>query len=314
MDVHLESSNILILGSSGLIGSAFSRKAREHRYSNVLTPSRGELDLENETAVNLFFEQVKPEIVILAAGKVGGIVANRNFPFDFLKENLRIQMSVANASVQNKVRRTVIFGSSCMYPKDCVQPMPVEKLWTGELEVSSLSYAVSKLAGIQLGLSFNQQNSCQRFLCVIPNSVYGPNDNFNPESGHVLSSLIARFHHAKSIGLGEVELWGTGNPRREFLFSDDLASAVFMMLKNDINTTYAPVNIGCGFDVSIRELAEMVAGVVGYEGEILWNSDFPDGAHRKLLDSSYLHQLGWATKTGLVEGIKKTYEWYKNDR
>ncbi len=312
--MRLERSKILILGSTGLLGSAFSRKAEENGYSSVLTPSHRELDLENETEVNLFFEQFKPEIVILAAGKVGGIVANRDFPYDFLKKNLCIQMSVANASIKNKVRRIVFFGSSCMYPKDCVQPMPVEKLWTGELEKSSLSYAVSKLAGIQLGLSFNQQNKCSKFLCVIPNSVYGPKDNFDPASGHVLASLIARFHHAALEGLGDVELWGTGNPRREFIFSDDVASAVFLMLEHDINTKYTPLNIGCGYDVSIRDLAGMVAGVVGYEGKITWNRDFPDGTQRKLLDSSYLHQLGWDAETGLIEGIKKTYEWYKRNQ
>ncbi len=296
----------LLLGSTGLIGSACKRRFSDH---NLLCPSRQELDLLNEARVNAYFAQHKPTYVILAAGLVGGIHANKTYPADFITTNLKIVLNVFTAANNFRVKRLLFFASSCMYPKVCPQPMFEELMFTGHLEPTSLSYAVAKLAGMQMARAFNQQTQTDRFAVLIPNTVYGPNGDFDPEKGHVISVLIARFHQAKCERLPSISLWGTGTPRREFIFADDVASAAqFVLNKSNLPI---PLNVGIGYDVSIKELADLIAKIVGYEGKVVWDSTKPDGAERKLLDSSKLMALGWKATVDLEGGIKATYEWYK---
>lgn len=301
---------ILVAGASGLIGQAIVKCFSRAGCNNLLVPSRSQLDLENYSQVVSYFESKKPDIVVFAAGAVGGILHNKLRPVELLSRNLALQMNVALAADIVDVSRVVFFGSSCMYPKECIQPMAESMLWTGKLEPSSLSYATSKIAGFQLGFSYNQQQGKERFLCVIPNSVYGPGDDFDPQSGHVLSSLISKFHAAKIQSAEHVTLWGTGNPKREFVFCEDIAAAVLFLLENDVATSTEPINVGSGCEVSISELAKKVATVVGFNGEIRWQIDKPDGAKRKLLDSSRINALGWKAKTNLTDGIRDTYAWY----
>jgi GDP-L-fucose synthase len=307
-------SKILIAGGSGLIGQAFVRQFQKKGYSSVHSPTRRELDLLHADSVRDYFEHHNIEIVILAAGKVGGILENKNNPFDFLNINLPIQLNVCRAAHHSNCKRVVLLGSSCMYPKHCEQPMKVDDLFTGKMEQTSISYAISKMAGLQLGFSYNQQFNSDKFLGIIPNSAYGPGDNFNPTSGHVLSALIHRFHQAKIDGLNEVVLWGSGSPRREFLYSDDIANAMIFLLEQDISTQELPINIGSGVDHSINELAETIKNEIGFEGNISWDRSKPDGSPRKLLDSGFIQTLGWQPKISLREGIKLTYQWYKNKR
>ena len=308
--MHLPAQKILVAGASGLIGRAVVKCFREAGCGDILTPSHAELDLEDSTQVSTFFQTRKPDLVVLAAGKVGGILENKSNPIEFLTRNLAIQMNVCAAADIAGTSRVVLFGSSCMYPKECPQPMSEEMLGTGKLEPTSLSYATAKIAGLQLGFSYNQQHDIERFLCVIPNSAYGPGDNFDPQSGHVLSSLIHKFHVAKMGSAEQVELWGTGAPRREFVFSADIADALLFMLKEGVRTDSMPINIGSGVDISIADLAVQIAAVVGFEGKIVWQTDKPDGTLRKLLDSERLLSLGWRPKTDLRAGLEETYKWY----
>lgn len=309
MKIHR--STILVLGSSGLVGAAVVRLFFEQQFMNILTPTSSELDICCALAVEKYFAANKPDVVILAAGKVGGINANLASPYEFLHKNLQMQLNVVSASVKHLVTKTVLLGSSCMYPKNSPQPMAVEQLFCGKLEETSLPYAVSKLAGLYLGLTHNAQYNSNNFLCVIPNSVYGPHDNFDPGSAHVLAALISKFHHAKISNQAEVELLGTGEPRREFLYSDDLASALLMLIEKDVATIDRPINIGQGSDISIRDLSQLVAGVVGYKGSVKWNSSYPDGAKQKLLQSDAISALGWSPQTNLIDGVEKTYNWYR---
>jgi len=308
--MDLTSQKVLVAGASGLIGQAVVKGFVEAGCVNLLTPSHRDLDLEDLAQVKSFFAAHRPDVVILAAGKVGGILENKSKPIEFLTRNLAMQMHVCAAADMTGAKRVVLFGSSCMYPKECQQPMREDMLGTGKLEPTSLSYATAKIAGLQLGFSYNQQFDIDRFLCVIPNSAYGPGDNFDPQSGHVLSSLIHRFHVAKEESARQIALWGTGTPKREFVFSADIADALIFLLTNDVKTRDMPINIGAGYDISIADLARQIAAVVGYDGKILWQTDKPDGTLRKLLDSERLLSMGWKPKTKLQAGLEKTYDWY----
>ena len=302
-------SRILVLGASGMIGSACVRWLQLHGYDNVHSPSRIELDLFSMENVRDYFGSHRPEYIILAAGRVGGIIENSNFGFDLLRDNLIIQQNVILSAIQSGVEKCVYFGSSCMYPRQAEQPMKEDFLLTGKPEETSLPYAISKLSGVHMCLSYNKQFGKSLFLPVIPNSTYGPQDDFDPKTAHVLSSLLFRFHHARKTNASEVTLWGSGNPRREFIFSEDVASAVFYLLEND-PATDMPLNIGSGKDYSIRELAEAIKDITGFRGSIKWDTSKPDGAPRKLLDSSRINALGWKPVTSLKNGIQKTLDWF----
>jgi GDP-L-fucose synthase len=304
-------SKIVIFGGSGLIGRAVLKCLTEARYLNVLTPEHTDLDLENPVEVRNFFRINRPEVVILAAGTVGGILENQNKPVNLIITNLNIQLNIAKYAHEFAAQKVVLIGSSCMYPKDCTQPMKEIYLGTGLLEKSSLSYAISKIAGLQIGFAYNLELSDTKFLCVIPNSAYGPGDSFDPLSGHVLSSLIYKFHKAKQLGESYVSLWGSGRPRREFVYSEDIADAIIFLLKKNYATLSEPINIGSGKDISILDLAELIAQEVGFDGRITWEKDKPDGAMQKLLDNEKISKLGWFPRTKLKKGIATTYSWYK---
>jgi GDP-L-fucose synthase len=301
---------IYVAGHAGLIGSALVRRLEQDGFRSPITRRRSELDLQDAMAVNEFFEEVRPEYVILAAGRVGGIMENLSFPADFMDENVAIQLNVLKAARKTGVRRLILFGSSCMYPRECSQPMAETALLSGNPEPTSLPYAVSKLLGTYMCLAYNKQDHDTRFIPVIPNSAYGPCDNFDPKSAHVLSALLARLHAAKLTGAESVGLWGSGSPRREFVHADDIADACVHLLAEEDLTIEFPINIGIGQDVSIKELAELIASVVGYRGELNWDSTKPDGAPRKLLDSARIRSLGWKPSIGLREGLTETYRWY----
>lgn len=303
-------SKIFVAGHSGLIGSAVARRLKRDGYERVLTKPRGALDLTNGTAVSAFFEEARPEYVVLAAGRVGGIVANQEIPAEFMTENISMQVNVLRAAQESGSKKLIYFGSSCMYPRECPQPMPEDRLLTGRPEPTSLPYAVAKIAGTFMCLAYNKQYAATQFIPVIPNSVYGPNDDFNRDTGHVLSSLMARLHEAKATGAGSVTLWGSGSPRREFIHADDVAGACVFLLRRDVSSLKLPVNIGVGSDLSIKELAVKIASVVGYEGAIAWDSSRPDGAPRKLLDGSRMRAFGWEAKVSLADGLASTYDWY----
>jgi len=304
-----KNSRIYIAGHAGLIGSAMLRRLQVQNYHNLLTASHADLDLTDKSAVERFFAKNRPDFVVLAAGKVGGIVDNVNYPADFMEVNLSIQLNVLRAARENGVKRLIFFGSSCMYPRECVQPMTEAALFSGRPEPTSMAYAISKIAGLQMCLAYNQQDGERRFLPVIPNSAFGPNDNFGP-SGHVLSALIRRFHEAKVSGAQEVTLWGSGNPRREFVHVDDIADACVALLTGALEEVEFPINLGTGVDYSIQELAEEIKEVVGYKGDIFWDISKPDGAPRKLLDSARLRSYGWSPKVQFREGLKHTYKWF----
>lgn len=302
-------SRIYVAGHTGLIGSAVTRRLQQLGHT-PLVRRRAELDLMDAARVAQFFAAEQPDYVVMAAGRVGGIVENRSYPADFLHENLALQLNVLGAAHAAGVKKLIFFASSCMYPRECAQPMAEEALLSGRPEPTSLAYAISKLAGMQMCLAYNQQFGAQRFIPVIPNSVFGPNDNFDPQRGHVLSSLIRRFHEAAQADAEHVTLWGTGTPKREFIYADDVADACIALLTKDTAELQLPLNIGVDEDLSIRELAEAIAGVIGYRGRILWDTSMPDGAPRKLLDSRRIREFGWAPKATLEEGLRATYQWY----
>ena len=301
---------IYVAGHAGLIGSAVVRALVSRGFRNVITRSREELELTIKNDVDAFFEKETPDYVILAAGKVGGIIDNQTFPADFISQNLAIQSNVIQAAHRCGARRLISFASSCMYPRECPQPMSETVLLSGKPEPTSIAYAVAKLAGMQLCLAYNQQYKNKNFIPVIPNSVYGPNDNFDPASSHVLSALIRRFHEAKVSGAGEVTLWGSGAPRREFIHADDVAAASLSLLEADLSQIEFPINIGSGSDYSIRELAKLISEVVGFQRNINWDTTKPDGAPRKLLDSSRLLSTGWRPRVEFRSGLKTTYDWF----
>jgi len=301
---------IYIAGHRGLLGSAILKRLQSDGYTNILTRTHKELDLTKQDFVDDFFRRERPEYVFLCAGLTGGIRANTTYPEKFLQTNLKIQVNVFEAAQRAEVRHLVFYGSSCIYPKNCPQPMKEEHLMTGEIESTSEAYAIAKTAGIIACRAFNTRYATNRFIALVPNSMYGPHDNFDPDNSHVLSALIRRFHEAKEAGAASVTLWGSGNPRREFVFCDDSADAsIFAMNHADTihNTHY---NVGTGTDYSIRELAEIISKTVGYKGKTAWDTAKPDGTRKKLLDSSKFTSLGWKPSTSLEEGLGKTYDWF----
>ena len=303
-------AKIFVAGHAGLIGSAVLRRLAREGYNRITTLPRGQLDLRDSAGVARFFEETRPEYVVLAAGRVGGIIENQTYPADFMEENIAIQLNVLKAAQRTGVKKLIFFGSSCMYPRECPQPMAEDILLSAGPESTSLPYAISKLAGTYMCLAYNKQYGDKRFIPVIPNSAYGPNDNFDPKSGHVLSALMSRFHAAKESGVEAVTLWGSGSPRREFVHADDIADACLHLLQQDVSALEFPLNIGVGSDISIKELAETIAGVVGYKGRLEWDRTKPDGAPRKLLDSTRLRSFGWEPRVSFSEGLRNTYEWY----
>jgi GDP-L-fucose synthase len=298
---------IYVAGHRGLVGSALVRRLEAGGCTNLLLRSRAQLDLTDAAAVDDFFGAERPQYVFLAAAKVGGIVANDTYPADFIRNNLAIQLNVIDAAHRYGVDKLLFLGSSCVYPRHAPQPMREEYLLTGPLEPTNAAYAIAKIAGIEMCRAYRRQHGAH-FISVMPTNLYGPHDNFDLETSHVLPAVIRRFHEAKVTGAPAVTLWGTGSPRREFLHVDDLADAcVHLMLAYDAQEL---VNIGWGSDISIRELADLVAGVVGYDGTIVWDASRPDGTPRKLLDTTRLAALGWQPRIHLEEGIRQTYEWY----
>lgn len=304
------SNKILILGSTGMIGNALLRLFSTTNFQ-VLSPSHKELNLENQSQVFKYFDMNKPQTVINAAGVVGGIKANLQYPYELIKRNLLILSNVAEAAERVEVSKVVLFGSSCLYPKHCKQPMMEEFIGLGQMEATSSAYSSAKLASIELGMAYNKQFNSERYLCVIPNSTHGPFDNYNEETGHVVASLITKFHNAKINEASEVTLWGTGTPCREFIYADDVAMAVKFLLDINYSTTNRPINIGIGKDISIKELARMIIGISGYKGKIVWDGSKPDGSPKKLLDSSRIFDLGWRPSYQLEEGLAMSYRWYE---
>jgi GDP-L-fucose synthase len=299
---------VFIAGHRGLVGSALVRRYERDLGRTLLLRSRNELDLTDPHAVEAFFASERPQEVLLAAAKVGGILANNDFPVDFMLENLQIQNNVLAASHRHGVRKLLFLGSSCIYPKQAPQPIKEEYLLTGALEPTNEPYALAKIAGIKLAQAFRRQHGCH-YISAMPTNLYGPNDNFDLQTSHVLPALLRKFHEAKTSGQKNVTLWGTGSPRREFLHVDDLADACYFLMQ-----TYDAaeiVNVGCGEDLSIRELAQLIASVVGFQGSIEWDTTKPDGTPRKLLDVSRLRALGWQPKIPLDTGIRQTYEWFR---
>jgi GDP-L-fucose synthase len=308
-----KSASFFVAGHRGLIGSAFVRRLRTEGHSNLLTATRDELDLTRPARVSEFFDKYRPRYVALCAARVGGIMANSAYPADFIRENLAIQMNVIEAAERTESERVIYFGSSCMYPRECPQPMSEEALLTGKPEPTSLPYAIAKLAGLEMCLAFNKQYKSSRFLPVIPNNVYGPGDDFDETSSHVLSALMVRIHKAKEEGLPKVVLWGSGTPRRELIYVDDVVDACYFLLSKESGQLTLPLNVGTGVDVSIRELAEVIADVVGYKGTFELDLSKPDGAPRKLLDSSRLLSSGWHPKVKIRDGVALMYDWYRNN-
>ena len=300
-------SKIYVAGHRGLVGSAIVRALQTQGYNNLVLRTHDELDLTNQQAVSDFFAEGKPEFVILAAAKVGGIMANNTYPADFIYNNLAIQNNVIHASYINGVKKLLFLGSSCIYPKLAPQPIKEEYLLTGPLESTNEAYAIAKIAGLKLCQFYNQQYGTN-YIAVMPTNLYGPHDNFDPETSHVLPALIRKFHEAKISNESSVTLWGSGSPRREFLHVDDLADACVFLMDNYNGRDR--INIGTGVDVTIKELAELIKSITGYTGEVRWDTSRPDGTPQKLLDVSRLHALGWEHKTELTDGIKKTYDWY----
>lgn len=306
-------SKVYIAGHRGLVGSAIVRRLQREGFENVVLRASSELDLCNQQFVDAFFAEERPEYVFLAAARVGGIHANSTYPADFIRDNLQIQTNIIDAAYRNGVKKLLFLGSSCIYPKMAPQPLREEYLLTGPLEPTNEWYAIAKIAGIKMCQAYQRQYGFNA-ICAMPTNLYGPNDNFDLEASHVLPAMIRKFHEARERKSNQVVLWGTGSPRREFLHVDDLADAcLFLMALDSSRLIPHPsrlFNIGVGEDVTIRELAELVQGIVGFEGEIVWDDSKPDGTPRKLMDVSRLHGLGWQAKISLTRGIADVYRWY----
>ncbi len=300
-----KSAKIYVAGHNGMAGSAIFRKLKAEGFTNIVTKSSKELDLRNEQAVRQFFNEEKPEYVFLAAAKVGGIVANNTYRAEFLYDNLQIQNNVIHSSYLNDVKKLMFLGSSCIYPKMAPQPLKEEYLLTGLLEETNEPYAIAKIAGIKMCDAYRSQYGCN-YISVMPTNLYGYNDNYHPKNSHVLPALIRRFHEAKVSNAKEVVIWGTGEPMREFLFADDLASACFYLMQNYNEPNL--INIGTGKDITIKDLAYLIKEIIGYEGEIKFDTSKPDGTPRKLMDVSKLHSKGWKHTIELQEGIKLAYK------
>ncbi|MFM1912294.1 MAG: hypothetical protein RIR51_132 [Bacteroidota bacterium] len=298
-------SKIYIAGHKGMVGSGIERKLRSEGFNHIITRTSKELDLRNQEAVNKFFEEEKPEYVFLAAAKVGGIHANNTYRGEFIYDNLMMEANIIHASYLNKVEKLLFLGSSCIYPKMAPQPLKEEYLLSGYLEHTNQPYAIAKIAGIELCNSYRDQYGCN-FISAMPTNLYGTNDNYHPENSHVLPALIRRIYLAKKNQEPEVIIWGTGTPRREFLHVDDLAEACYFLMENYHETGL--INIGCGEDISIKELAELIGELVEYDGRFVLDSTKPDGTPRKLLDVSKINSFGWKAKISLREGLKKTID------
>ena len=314
-----KSAKIYVAGHRGLAGSAIARALAARGYQRVMLRTHDELELTDHAAVRVFFGREKPEYVFLAAARAGGILANKTLPAEFIHQNLAIQTSVIDEAWRSGVKRLLFLGASCIYPRDCPQPMRESHLLTGPLEFTNHPYAIAKIAGVEMCWAYNRQYGT-RFLTAVPNNLYGPGDNYDLERGHVLAAFIRKFHEAKANGAKSVTLWGTGTPRREMLYSDDMGEACVMMMElpdqsfdrllgNDLASPHPPlVNIGSGHDYTIRELAGYVRDVVGYRGEIVWDAAKPDGTPRKLLDISRVKALGWSPRVPLEAGLRSAYE------
>jgi GDP-L-fucose synthase len=310
----LKNKKIYIAGHTGMVGSAIVRNLKNQGCENLVFRGSSELNLKNQSEVEGFFEVEKPEIVIIAAAKVGGILANNQYRAEFLYDNLMIEANIINSAYKSGVEKLIFLGSSCIYPKFAEQPIREESLLSGYLEPTNEPYAIAKIAGIKLCESYYKQYGCN-FLSAMPTNLYGINDNFNLQTSHVLPALIRKFHEAKINNFDEVTLWGSGTPKREFMFVDDLADAIVFLSEN-INAedlyenSISQINVGTGEDVTIAELASLIMQVCGYKGKIIYDSTKPDGTPRKLMDVSRLEKLGWKYKTSLAQGIEKTYQWY----
>ena len=300
---------IYVAGHQGMVGSAIVRNLKQSGYHNLVTAESNELDLRDQYSTNLFIAEHNPDVVIIAAARVGGILANNNYPWQFLYDNLMIETNLINAAHQNDVEDLVFLGSSCIYPKLASQPLKEEYLLTGPLEPTNEWYAIAKIAGIKLCQALNKQFS-RNYISIMPTNLYGPRDNFDLKTSHVLPAMIRKFHEAKKNGDNIVMLWGTGNPMREFLYVEDLAESVRFILEYGGRLEYDLLNAGTGKDIAIRELAETVQKVVGYNGSIEWDSSKPDGTPRKLMDVTRLNNLGWNAMTELKEGIERTHQWF----
>lgn len=300
-------SKIYVAGHKGLVGSAIVRNLQDKGYNNIIYRTHSDLDLLDQMQVRNFFEEEKPDYVFLAAAKVGGINANNTYPADFIYENLQIECNIIKSSHDFKAKKVLFLGSSCIYPKMCPQPMKEEHLLSGYLEETNEAYALAKISGLKM-CEFYKKQYGDNFISCMPTNLYGPNDNFNLETSHVMPALIRKIHEAKKNDASSVEIWGSGNPLREFLYVDDMADACVFLMENYDGVQH--VNIGTGKEVSIRELAELIKEVVGFSGDLKFNKDMPDGTPRKLLDVSKLENLGWKYKVELKEGIEKAYIYY----
>jgi GDP-L-fucose synthase len=303
-----KSEKIFVAGHRGMVGSGLVRRLEAEGFVNLLVRDKSNLDLRDESAVAKFFAEEKPDIVVLAAAKVGGIKANSDYPVEFLLENLRIQNNVIHSAYENDVRKVLFLGSSCIYPKFAPQPIPETALLSGPLEPTNEAYAIAKIAGIKLCQAYSREHG-SNFISVVPTNLYGPNDNFNLETSHVLAALLRKAHEAKTRKDRKLTVWGSGTPRREFLHVDDLASACLMLLEKYNSPEI--INVGCGEDISIVELAELICDVVGFDGDLTWDATKPDGTPRKLLDVTKLRALGWKPSISLRDGIAQTYEWFR---
>jgi GDP-L-fucose synthase len=305
----LSGSKIYVAGHNGMVGSAICRKLEEAAFQNIITRSSSDLDLRNQSGVNAFFEEEKPDCVFLAAARVGGILANDTYRAEFLYDNLMIEANVIHAAYKHNVQKLLFLGSSCIYPKFAEQPIKEECLLAGVLEPTNEPYAIAKIAGLKMCESYRSQYGCN-FISAMPTNLYGVGDNYHPDNSHVLPALIRKFHLAKENKKADVELWGSGTPKREFLYVEDLADSCLFLMNNYDEPD--PVNIGSGSDLSISDLAQLVKDVVGFDGQITWNTSMPDGTPRKLLDVSKLAKMGWKPSTQLREGIEMAYADFLN--
>ncbi len=304
---------IFLAGHKGLLGSAILKKLKQYNYKNIVTAEKSKVNLENQMETTRFVESINPKFIILAAGYTGGIQENRLKPYELIVKNLLIQVNIFKAIENLNVKKLLFFGSSCMYPKIYDKPIQESSLLKGEMEYSSLSYAVAKLAGYQMCFSFNQQYPKTQCITIIPNSIYGPNDNFNPETGHVLASLVYKFNEAKVKKLPYINLWGDGKPLREFIYCEDIADACVFLMNNNVKNNL-PINVGSGEEISILNLANKISKLTHFEGKIFWDKEKPNGALRKVLDSSRIISLGWKPKTSLNRGLNLTNNWFIKNR
>ncbi len=315
---ELRNKRIYLAGHNGMVGSAIYKELLAAGYKNIVTKDLTQLDLRNQSAVEKFFEETKPEIVIIAAAKVGGILANNTYRAEFLYDNLMIEANLIHSSYLNKVEKVVFLGSSCIYPKLAPQPLKEEYLLTDTLEFTNEPYAIAKIAGIKLCENYYRQYGCN-FISAMPTNLYGPNDNFNLETSHVLPALMRKFHEAKVEGKNSVTIWGSGKPLREFMYVEDLANAIVFMMENiEAKDLYengiTHLNVGSGKDITIADLAKLISEIVGFNGKIEYDSTKPDGTPRKLMDVTRINSLGWKYKTELSDGINKTYQWFVKNK